>query len=164
MPWKQDIAAAQRVIFCVYDPSDERVLRLKRGAFEIATLQAGHEWARYDFTDTFAQWIGSQRYATKYFEFPERLKVLLPKYEEYLVERFTDLVSEQNVHDRTVVALTGVGSLYGFLKIKPLIEKFAPLVPGRLVVFFPGVYDNQNNYRLLDGYDGWNYLAVPITS
>lgn len=24
-------------------------------------------------------------------------------------------------------------------------------------------YEN-NNYRLLDGYDGWNYLAVPITA
>jgi hypothetical protein len=29
-------------------------------------------------------------------------------------------------------------------------------------VFFPGVYEN-NNYRLLDARDGWNYLAVPIT-
>ena len=34
---------------------------------------------------------------------------------------------------------------------------------GRLLVFFPGSYEN-NNYRLLDGYDGWNYLAVPITA
>ena len=33
---------------------------------------------------------------------------------------------------------------------------------GRLVVFFPGQFE-QNNYRLLDARDGWNYLAVPIT-
>ena len=30
-------------------------------------------------------------------------------------------------------------------------------------IFFPGSYED-NNYRLLDGYDGWNYLAVPITA
>jgi len=36
------------------------------------------------------------------------------------------------------------------------------LVHGRLVVFFPGSFED-NNYRLLDGYDGWNYLATPIT-
>jgi hypothetical protein len=35
-------------------------------------------------------------------------------------------------------------------------------IRGRVVVFFPGEYEN-NNYRLLDARDGWNYLAVPIT-
>jgi len=30
-------------------------------------------------------------------------------------------------------------------------------------VLFPGVYE-QNNYRMLDARDGWNYLAIPITS
>ena len=35
-------------------------------------------------------------------------------------------------------------------------------VRGRMVVFFPGEYVD-NNYRLLDARDGWNYLAVPIT-
>jgi hypothetical protein len=32
-----------------------------------------------------------------------------------------------------------------------------------LLVLFPGTYEN-NNYRLLDGYDGWNYLATSITT
>jgi hypothetical protein len=36
-------------------------------------------------------------------------------------------------------------------------------VRGRLVVFFPGQFE-QNNYRLLDARDGWNYMAVPITT
>jgi hypothetical protein len=56
-----------------------------------------------------------------------------------------------------------VGSLFGFLKVKQVVDELAPLVPGRLLVFFPGSYEN-NNYRLLDGYDGWDYLAVPITA
>jgi len=55
-----------------------------------------------------------------------------------------------------------VGSLLGLLKVKEVVDQLAPLVPGRLLVFFPGSYEN-NNYRLLDGYDGWDYLAVPLT-
>ena len=62
-----------------------------------------------------------------------------------------------------VVAVKGVGSLFGFVKVKEVVDKLAPLVSGRLLVFFPGSFEN-NNYRLLDGYDGWNYLAVPITA
>jgi hypothetical protein len=44
-----------------------------------------------------------------------------------------------------------------------MVDAFAPLVKGRLLVFFPGSFDD-NNYRLLNSYDGWNYLAVPITA
>ena len=47
--------------------------------------------------------------------------------------------------------------------MKEVVDKLAPMVKGRLLVFFPGSFEN-NNYRLLDGYDGWNYLAVPITA
>ena len=52
---------------------------------------------------------------------------------------------------------------FGFLKVKDVVDKLAPKIAGRLLVFFPGSNEN-NNYRLLDGYDGWNYLAVPITA
>ena len=56
-----------------------------------------------------------------------------------------------------------MGSLFGFLKVKEVVDKIAPMVKGRLLVFFPGSYEN-NNYRLLDAYDGWNYMAVTLTS
>ena len=72
-------------------------------------------------------------------------------------------VEDREIGEESVVALKGVGSLFGFLKVKEVVDKLAPLVKGRLLVFFPGSYEN-NNYRLLDGYDGWNYLAVPITA
>ena len=62
-----------------------------------------------------------------------------------------------------MVAVSGVGSLFGLSKVKDVVDAFAPRVSGRLLVFFPGSFEN-NNYRLLDGYDGWNYLAVPITA
>ena len=45
LPWRNDAAAAQRVIFCVYDETDELQLRYRLDEFELATKQAGHDWA-----------------------------------------------------------------------------------------------------------------------
>ena len=53
-------------------------------------------------------------------------------------------------------------SLYGFVRVSELIHDVERSIKGRLVVFFPGT-KNENNYRLLDARDGWNYLAVPVT-
>jgi hypothetical protein len=163
VPWRDDAAAAQRVIFCVYNETEERWLRAKVDEFEIVTRQAGHEWAMFDLTDTFAIWLASQRYATSYFQKPHLLSTLLPKYLAFITEEFESFLRKHAVDANTVVALEGVGSLFGFLKVKEVVDKLAPMVKGRLLVFFPGSYEN-NNYRLLDGYDGWNYLAVPITA
>jgi hypothetical protein len=162
-PWRDDVAAAQRVVFCVYDPIEERSLRSRIGEFELATIAAGHGWQHFDLTDTFAQWLGSQRYAQKYFEKPELLGTLLPKYLEFLDSRFASFVEQAGVDSNTVVAVSGVGSVFGLSKVKNVVDAFAPRVNGRLLVLFPGSFEN-NNYRLLDGYDGWNYLAVPITA
>ena len=51
VPWRSDAAAAQRVIFCVYNETEELRLRAKVDEFEIATRAAGHEWALFDLTD-----------------------------------------------------------------------------------------------------------------
>jgi len=163
IPWRDDAAAAQRVIFCVYNENDELRLRAKIDEFEIATKRVGHDWLVFDLTDTFADWLSGQRYAKSYFEKPHLLTTLLPKYEEFITRQFESYLAEKNAGPNSVVALKGVGSLFGFVKVKDVVDKLAPLVPGRLLLFFPGNYEN-NNYRLLDGYDGWNYLAVPITA
>lgn len=163
VPWREDAAAAQRVIFCVYHESEELSLRAKVDEFEIATIDAGHEWTLFDLTDSFPTWLASQRYAKSYFEKPNLLSTLLPKYLAYIENEFDTFLEANNIGQRHVVALQGVGSLFGLLKVKEVVDKLAPKVKGRLLVFFPGSYED-NNYRLLDGYDGWNYLAVPITS
>jgi len=163
VPWRDDAAAAQRVIFCVYNETEERLLRAKVDEFEIVTRQAGREWAMFDLTDTFAIWLASQRYAKSYFEKPHLLSTLLPKYLEFIADEFETFLQKNEIGPDSVVAIKGVGSLFGFLKVKEVVDKLAPMVKGRLLVFFPGSYEN-NNYRLLDGYDGWNYLAVPITA
>jgi hypothetical protein len=163
VPWREDAAAAQRVIFCVYDETDERRLRAGIDEFEIATRQAGYGWTGFDLTDTFATWMASQRYAKSYFEKPHLLPTLLPRYLPYITNEFQAMLAKKETGPDTVVALKGVGSLFGFLKVKDLVDHLAPMVKGRLLIFFPGSFEN-NNYRLLDGYDGWNYLAVPITA
>jgi hypothetical protein len=162
IPWG-DVAAAQRVIFCVYNENEELRLRARIDEFELATKDRGHGWALFDLTDTFADWMADQKYAKSYFQKPHLINTLLPKYIAYLTGRFETFLIEKNVGEETVVALSGVGSVFGFQKVKDVVDKFAPLVKGRLLVFFPGSYENDN-YRLLDGYDGWNYLAVPITA
>ena len=163
IPWRSDSAAAQRVIFCVYNEADELPLLAKIDEFELVTKESGHEWVVFDFTDTFADWLTNQRYAKSYFKKPELLSTLLPKYLEFITQEFENFLQAKAVNYNTVVALKGVGSLFGFIKVKKVVDTFAPLVKGRLLVFFPGSHEN-NNYRLLDGYDGWNYLAVLITA
>ena len=163
VPWRDDAAAAQRVIFCVYNEMDELRLRAKIDEFEIATRQANHEWVNFNMTDMFATWLTSQRYAKSYFQKPSLLSTLLPKFMSFITEEFEAFLLKNEVSENFVVAIDGVGSLFGFVKVKEVVDKLSPMVKGRLLVFFPGSYEN-NNYRLLDGYDGWNYLAVPITS
>lgn len=163
IPWRQDAAAAQRVIFCVYNENEELRIRARIDEFEIVTKRAGHDWIVFDLTNTFADWLTGQRYAKSYFQKPHLLSALLPKYLVFIEQEFQKFLDEKAAGENCVVALTGVGSLFGFLKVKEVVDRLAPLVSGRLLIFFPGMYED-NNYRLLDGYDGWNYLAVPITA
>ncbi len=163
IPWRSDAAAPQRVIFCIYDEQDELRLRARIDEFEIATRKHGHDWLLFDLTDSFAEWVTGQKYARSYFERPELLSSIYPKYRDYIVAGFKSFLAGRSLDGGAVVAVKGVGSLFGFLKVKEVVDQIAPMVPGRLLIFFPGSHEN-NNYRLLDGYDGWNYMAVPITA
>jgi len=164
IPWRADIAPAQRVIFCVYDETDELNFRAKVEEFELATRQSNFNWACFDLTNMFSDWMSSEDYAESYFTEPELLQDLLPdELLEFIESRFDEWAEKNSLDENTVVALKGVGTLFGFAKIKDCVDRLASRVKGRLVVFFPGSYEN-NNYRLLDGYDGWNYLAVSITA
>lgn len=163
LPWRDDAAAAQRVIFAVYGEQEELALRAKIDEFELVSRDAGHDWIRFDLTDSFPQWMATQRYAKRYFERPELLNTLLPRYLDWLAKEFEQQIEAKKAGSNSVIALQGVGSLFGFLKVKSVVDRLSPMVPGRLLVLFPGSYEGDN-YRLLDGYDGWNYLATPITA
>src|ERR1035437_4403002 len=76
LPWERNLAGAQKCWFAVYDPHDERRLRARLGAFELATSRAGHTWLLCDITDTFAQWIAAERYRDSFFQIPEDIKLI----------------------------------------------------------------------------------------
>lgn len=163
LPWQQNLAGAQKVWFAVYDKADERRLRARIGEFEVATKRAGYKWASCDVTDAFAEWMGKEPYAESYFEEPDSLDTNLSDFVAFVAQRVTACLESPGVDDRTVVGVYGVASLYGFMRVSQLVAAVERSIRGRLLVFFPGVHEG-NMYRFLDAREGWNYLAVPITS
>ena len=162
-PWQRTIAGAQRVIMVVYDKELERTLRARKQLFELETQKGLHDWFEVDVTRAFGEWMAADEYREAYFESPEDLSLKLEaEFANAVADRIRAELTRSDVTETSVVALFGVGTLFGFTWLSKVLKLVEGDVKGRLVVFFPGSYD-QNNYRLLDARDGWNYLAVPIT-
>ena len=165
--WDRNVAGAQRVWLAVYNKEDERKLRLRLGLFEESTHHMGRKWKSIDLTDEFANWMcGSDNsdYSESYFESIDSLdNAKLGEFMQSVVAHIRAALAELPDPDNTVLALYGIGAIFGFLKISEILPLVEGNIKGRLLVFFPGVYE-QNNYRLLDARDGWNYLAFPITA
>jgi hypothetical protein len=160
-PWQRTVAGAQRVVMVVYEKELERSFRARKGEFEQRTVGAGHGWVEHDCTRSFADWMAQDEYREAYFENPDDLRMKLEsEFLDSLVQPLRELLRAND--EKTVVAVTGVASLYGFAHISDITRAVEPDIRGRLVVFFPGSR-NENNYRLLDARDGWNYLAHGIT-
>ncbi len=157
------LAAAQRVWFVVYPPSLERNMRLRIDDFQTATLNAGKRWKQIDITSAFGAWLGTHRYKEAYFGNPAAIEPALGTFANELTQR---VVAELGVDadQDTVVALTGVGSIFGAAKLSEVLQGVTAkqLPKGRLVVFFPGHKEAQR-YRLLGASDGWDYLGIAIT-
>jgi hypothetical protein len=167
LPWDDKLAGPQRVWMAVYDKEDERKLRLRIGLFEEATHHARHRWEAIDLTDALPDWLCSppyQDYATSYFESPTLLgKAPLAAFKNHVAGRINQVLDTCRSPEETVVAVYGIASLFGFVRVSEVIPLVESHIKGRLLVLFPGVYE-QNNYRMLDARDGWNYLAIPLTS
>lgn len=161
LPWKTNLAGPQRVWMVVYDPADERRLRARLGEFELAAQEAEHPFMLCDLTDSFPAWMAAQEYLEDYFEDPEDLELVLPEFLDFAADQVRAVM--QRGDDDTLVAVLGVGALFGFIRVSELLNELHKDIQGRLVVFFPGNL-HGNTYRLLDARDGWNYLAVPITA
>ena len=161
VPWQRSLSGAQRVMLVVYEKELERTLRARIGEFEQATRRSGHDWMLADCTDWFARWMADDEYREAWFEDPDLLGMKLEgEFRERVAQRLrADLDA---AGENSVVALLGVASLYGFVRVSEVIRSVEQAIRGRLVVFFPGT-KNESNYRLLDARDGWNYLAQGIT-
>ena len=160
LSWPQNIAGKQRVWFAVYPPSEERRIRAKMPHFEAITLESKHGWALVDLTPLLPEWIGQHEYREGIFAEPQHLEA-----NDELEIRASQMVREVCVkHDSaSVVALAGLSSLFDFMRVSTLIDRVEDSISGRLLVFFPGEYQ-RNIYRFMDARDGFNYMAVPITS
>ena len=166
VPWQPGLAPIQRVIFAVYDKADELRLRANVEEFALVTQQAGKQWLVFDLTNEFPQWMAAQEYRDAYFESPEDLDGYpageLTEFLATVIEQLKTRVEAEAGPD-TVVALLGVGALFGLVRVSSVIEGIKAAIPGRLLVFFPGEYHPEGHtYRLLDARDGWNYLAIPL--
>ena len=164
VPWQENQAGPQRIIFAVYPQAEELRLQARMKEFKTETIQAGYKWGEFDLTDSFPSWLATQRYAESYFKQPELLtEGLLAKYLSFIVEEVGKEIMNCQLDNRTVFCISGVGSLFGLLRAKDVCESIVEQVPGRLLVMFPGTY-SENNLRLLDAYDGWNYHGTVITT
>lgn len=162
LPWKRALSGPEKVWFIVYDPLQERRLRLRLPEFETATKNAGHGWAGLDLTDTFARWMAEREYREAYFETPEDLQLALKDYTAAVIAQVQACLTAPGVDENTVIALWGVAALFGLTHASTVISGVDAEIQGRLLVFFPGRKDGPK-YRLLDARDGWNYQAFSIT-
>lgn len=162
VPWQSSVSGAQKVMLLIYDKELERSLRARIGEFEIKTRDAGYNWVEHDFTRTFSEWLAADDYRDAYFEEPEDLTMKVEgEFKAHVIESLRAQLLDAD--ENTIVALTGIAALYGFVHISELVRAVEPDIRGRLIVFFPGTKEGSN-YRLLDARDGWNYLANSITA
>jgi hypothetical protein len=162
--WQRTIADSQRVIMIVYHKELERDILAHKDEFNIATKQANHDWFEVDVAPAFAEWMAASEYRDAYFESPDDLQLKLEsEFTRYVANKIRAVLDREGVSDNSVVAIFGVAALFGFTRVSEVVKLVEPHIRNRrLVIFFPGEYD-QHNYRLLDARDGWNYLAAPIT-
>lgn len=162
LPWSSNISGSQRVWFAVYPPSEERKIRAQKQEFECVTADSKHKWHLVDITSAPATFISQHEYMDSYFRNPDAAENLEDDFKEYLVLLLKKELQSSDVDDNTIVAIIGFSSLFGFAHISPIISRIDNFIKGRLLVFFPGVYD-KNQYRFMDARNGFNYMAIPIT-
>jgi hypothetical protein len=163
LPWDKNLAGKQRTWFLVYDKNDERRVRARVEQLDQITRKAKHGWVTCDLTSFAAQWLVQQDYLETYFQEPDEIGSLVPEMKIAVVAAVREALQSPDADDNTVVAVIGGAGLFGFLRLSEIVEEVAANTRGRLLVFFPGEREG-NNYRLLDAREGWNYLAIPITS
>jgi hypothetical protein len=162
LSWSANVSGKQRVWFAVYPPAEERRVRARLPQFEALTLEAKHGWTIVDLTRLLPEWISAHEYREGIFEQPEHFSAN-NELELLAAGRVRRACSREEIDAGSVVAVTGLASLFDFMRVSSLVDRVEDSVPGRLLAFFPGEYAG-NVYRFMDARDGFNYMAVPITS
>jgi hypothetical protein len=162
LPWAKGVSGKQRVWFAVYPPSEERRIRARLPQFEQASLEAKHGWIEVALTDLLPNWLAAHEYREAIFSEPEHFTAG-SDIEALAAKRVLAACSREEADDGCVVALTGLSTLFDLIRVSSLVENIEDGIRGRLLVLFPGEFAG-NVYRFMDARDGFNYMAVPITS
>jgi len=162
LPWSPNMSGKQRIWFAVYPPSEERRVRARLPQFEAFTLEAKHGWSTVDLTRLLPEFLATHKYRESIFQDPRHLRAG-SELEIRAAALVNEVCSREEADSDSVVAVTGLASLFDFMRVSSLIDRVEDSVRGRMLIFFPGEYA-VNVYRFMDARDGFNYMAVPITS
>ncbi|MGB3327573.1 MAG: hypothetical protein WBA46_01385 [Thermomicrobiales bacterium] len=143
------------------EPERMRAVLAQQEALRQITLHAGKVWCEYDITPRFGWWMARHRYADRYFSRPQRAATVLTDFATWLGQDIRAHIDEHALDANSLLVLSGGEALFGITKLSGIIREIEDHIPGRMVVLFPGQYQ-EPQYRLLDARDGWSYLAVPI--
>ncbi|SMD44860.1 protein of unknown function [Aquiflexum balticum DSM 16537] len=162
-PFNATLSGQERIWFLVYDPAEQRKVSLRMGEFETSTLRAGKKWQAISLKDCFPEWMSNHDYRDAYFTNPEYIvdqleAEFIPFAIQFLKKKLESIEQDSD----TLIAILDVSSLFGFARLSEILKNCDRDFKGRLLIFFPGEFEN-NQYRLLDARDGWDYLARPIT-
>ena len=162
-PWTGTLSTSERVMFLVYDPTEQRKVDFRLADFETATTKAGKKWVLISLKSCFPKWMSNHEYREEYFKDPEALVDQLEEdFKGYAIIFLNNAIKQTNADNKTLVAIKDVSALFGFTRLSDILNAVTNEFKGRLLIFFPGEFD-KNHYRLLDARDGWSYLARPIT-
>jgi hypothetical protein len=159
LPWSQDTPQDYRVWIMHYDRALERRIQGRLHEFEALARQFHHGWASLNLATLVAPWFAGHDLFDGLCGQPDELPGLLPDFESYVVAAVRDRL--HTLHEQDILALSGVGALFGLMRASTLTEKVSADINGRLLLLFPGRHTN-GVYRLLDARDGWSYRAIPI--
>lgn len=161
-PWSSSLSGQERIWFLVYDPADQRKIDLRMGDFETITVKASKKWKSISMKSCFPEWMANHEYREEYFREPEFIvDQLEAEFIPFAIRFLKDALSRIDQDQDTLIALKDVSALFGFGRLSEILKSCDKDFRGRMMVFFPGEFEN-NQYRLLDARDGWDYLARPI--
>src|SRR3954464_13314330 len=122
LPWPANLSGKQRVWFAVYPPVEERRVRARLPQFEAMTLEAKHGWICVDLTRLLPEWIAGHEYREGIFEQPEHLSDS-SELEALAAEQVRRACSREDADTGSVVAVTGLASLFDFMRVSRLIDR-----------------------------------------
>src|SRR5262245_4401267 len=122
LPWSPNMSGKQRVWIAVYPPAEERRVRARLPQFEALTLEANHGWIAVDLTRLLPEFLAAHRYRESIFQQPRHLRAG-NELEVRAAALVKEACSREEADGGSVVAVTGLASMFDFMRVSRLIDK-----------------------------------------